>query len=84
MVFLKIVQPFVNRFRDKDCFTFFRTLSRILKNEEKHCNSENIEDLRTAQRQITLNSSGFFEAIQFKAIGHRILHRSFQRFETYA
>ena len=32
--------------------SFFRKLSRNLKKEEKHCNSENIEDFRNVQRQI--------------------------------
>ena len=32
--------------------SFFRKFSRILKKEEKHCNSENTEDFREVQRQI--------------------------------
>ena len=38
--------------------SFFRKFSWILKKEEKHCNSENIEDLRKVQRQI------FFKIVQ--------------------
>ena len=32
--------------------SLFRKFSLALKTEDKHCNPENIEDLRTVQRQI--------------------------------
>ena len=52
-VFFKIVWSFVTRFRNCDSFKFFfRKLSWILKREEKHCNSEDIEDLRKVKGQI--------------------------------
>ena len=53
MVFLKIILSFVNRFRNYDSFKFFfENFLEFLKKEEKHCNSENIEDFRKVQRQI--------------------------------
>ena len=83
MFFLKMIWSFVSRFRNYDRLKFFRKFSWILKKEEKHCNSENIDDSRKVQWQIYCkNSSSFFEAVQFKEIGHSILHPAFQRFET--
>ena len=57
-------------------FSFFRKFSWIVKKEEKHCNSENIEDSRKVQQQICSKIPKVsFEVIHFKEKG---------RLETYA
>ena len=58
MVYLKLFDLSSTSLEITIVSIFSRIFSRILKKEERHCNSENIEDFSKVQRHIYCNIPG--------------------------